>query len=87
MFSFPEQYSGTKESIKVTTEFLQEVSTKSGRNIDNGSTVCDIMDKELLRNCDHFLSDLIEIASNEGIETYRFLENKSRILDLSIFFI
>ena len=69
MFSFPEQYSGTKESIKVTTEFLQEVSTKPGRNIDNGSTVCDIMDKELLRNCDHFLSDLIEIASNEGIET------------------
>ena len=69
MFSFPEQYSGTKESIKVTTEFLQEVSTKSGRNIDNGSTVCDIMDKELLRKCDHFLSDLIEIASNEGIET------------------
>ena len=87
MFSFPEQYSGTKESIKVTTEFLQEVSTKSGRNIDNGSTVYDIMDKELLRNCDPFLSDLIEIPSNERVETYRFLENKSRILDLSIFFI
>ena len=87
MFSFPEQYSGTKESIKVTTEFLQEVSTQSGPNIDNGSTVYDIMDKELLRNCDPFLSDLIEIPSNERVETYRFLENKSRILDLSIFFI
>lgn len=87
MFSFPEQYSGTKESIKVTTEFLQEVSTQSGLNIDNGSTVYDIMDKELLRNCDPFLSDLIEIPSNERVETYRFLENKSRILDLSIFFI
>ena len=55
MFSFPEQYSGTKESIKVTTGFLQEVSTQSGLNIDNGSTVYDIMDKELLRNCDPFL--------------------------------
>ena len=87
MFSFPEQYSGTKESIKVTNEFLQEVSTQSGLNIDNGSTVYDIMDKELLRNCDPFLSDLIEIPSNERVETYRFLENKSRILDLSIFFI
>ena len=87
MFSFPEQYSGTKESIKVTTEFLQELSTQSGLNIDNGSTVYDIMDKELLRNCDPFLSDLIEIPSNERVETYRFLENKSRILDLSIFFI
>ena len=87
MFSFPEQYSGTKESIKVTTEFLQEVSTQSGLNIDNGSTVYDIMDKELLRNCDPFLSDLIENPSNERVETYRFLENKSRILDLSIFFI
>ena len=87
MFSFPEQYSGTKESIKVTTGFLHEVSTQSGLNIDNGSTVYDIMDKELLRNCDPFLSDLIEIPSNERVETYRFLENKSRILDLSIFFI
>ena len=70
---------GQKKGVPVTTEFLQEVSTQSRINIDNGSTVYDFMDEGFLRNCEHFLPDSIEIPSHEAIEVYRFLEYKLRI--------
>ena len=79
MFSFPQQYGGTRKGIPVTTDFLQEASTQSGLSIDNGSTVYDFMDEKFLRNCKHFLPDPIEIPSNEAVEAYRFLKHKLRI--------
>ena len=37
------------------------------------------MDEEILRNCEHFLSEPIEIPSDEKIEAYAFLKYKLRI--------
>ena len=74
MFSSPEQYGGTQNGIPILTVFLQEVSTKSGSSIDNGSTVYDLMSEKFLRNSEDFLPDPIVISSNEGIEAYRFLK-------------
>ena len=74
MFSSPEQYGETQKGIPILTLFLQEVSTKSGSSIDNGSTVYDLMGEKFLRNCEDFLPDPIEISSNEAIQTYRFLK-------------
>ena len=74
MFSSPEQYGGTQNGIPILTVFLQEVSTKSGSSIDNGSTVYDLMGEKFLRNSEDFLPDPIEISSNEAIEVYRFLK-------------
>ena len=45
MFSFPEQYGGTLKEIKVTTEFLKEVSTQSQLSINTRSTIYGITDE------------------------------------------
>ena len=45
MFSFPKQYGGTLKEIKVTTEFLKEVSTQSQLSINPRSTIYGITDE------------------------------------------
>ena len=87
MFSSPKQYSGTQKSIQVVTELLQKVSTHSGLSIDNGCTVYNFMDQELLRNSEYFLPDPTEIPSNESIEAHLFLIYKLRICSLQIIFL
>ena len=83
MLYFPEQLKGgMQKDIQVTTELLQEAFTQTGLSIDNGSTAFNFMDKEFLRNCDHFLPDPIEIPSNEEIEAYPFLKYKFLIENL-----
>ena len=53
----------------------------------NGGTAFKFMDKEFLRDCEHFLPDPIEIPLSEKIESYPFLKYKLRIRDLWILFI
>ena len=36
-----------------------------GLSIDNGSTTFNFMDEEILRNCENFHPDLIDIPSDE----------------------
>ena len=74
MFYFPGQYGGTQNGIQVTNEMLQEAFTQSVLSNDSGSTAFNFMDEEFLRTCEHFLTDPIEIPSNEKIEAYLFLK-------------
>ena len=66
MLYFSEQYGGTQKGVQVTNKLLQESFTQSGLSIDNGSTALNFMDfTEILKNCEHSLSEPIEISSNE----------------------
>ena len=38
---------------------------------DNGSTAFNFINEEILRNCEHFLSDPTEILSNEKLKHIR----------------
>ena len=77
MFSFLEQYDATQEGIQVITKSMQEVPIQSGLCIAKGNTTAyNLMNEELLRNCEYFLPDSVEIPPNEKFEVYSFLKYK-----------
>ena len=81
MFYFPEQYGGTQTVFKSQMGCCKKHSLNRD-SADNGSTAFNFMDETILRNCEHYLLDPIEIPSNEKTEAYPFLKYKLIIWDL-----
>ena len=50
-----------------------------GTQLTMGVLHLTFMDETILRNCEHYLLDPIEIPSNEKTEAYPFLKYKLRI--------